>query len=166
MLLRMVHICTILNPFLSCLVAWILIYEANRTEAFVVLGLEGASIILHMVSVYLEGSLKDLRMVVFHSLPIVPFIVTVSLMLVYLKQGGVCYIVERDLFLFTGCQVCDDGMPPIDGYCGNATISGGSLLDTIVEAEGFSDLTARTFQGEFCAEPGDPVQTIFCFYPY
>ena len=164
--LKAVHLCTVINPFLSCLVAWVLIYEGDRTEALVVLGLEAGAIVMHCLSVYLEGGYTSCFWLVFHSLPFIPFIVTVSLSLVYLKQGGVCYLVDKGAFLFHGCEVCDDGTPPIDGMCGNETISGGNLLDSILGVDEFSELTARNMQATYCSRPDDPIDNNFCWYSY
>ena len=74
----------------------------------------------------------------------------------------------RSVFVFHGCEVCEeDGTPPIDGMCGNRTVSeGGNVIDSLLDVDEFSDFTTRTLQGTYCAKPDDPVQINFCFYSY
>jgi hypothetical protein len=87
--LQIVNFLILLNPFFGCIIAWILMYQSNKSSSFWVLGLEGGSLILHFVSVYLEGSFKTCKQILFHSIPVVPFLVSIGLVLYYLKQGGV-----------------------------------------------------------------------------
>lgn len=173
MILRFVNFLVLLNPFFGCIIAWMLLYQSDKTEAFIVLALEGGSIVLHFASIYLEGGMTTWGEVAFHCIPIIPFLVSVSMILVYLKQGGVCYLVDQSVFLFSGCEVCDDGYPPHDNMCFvngvNVTVAGADQLWRVDLDNGLedlaSDLTARTTQGTYCAEPeGSPGS--FCFFAY
>jgi hypothetical protein len=88
-LLKVVNFLVLLNPFFGCIIAWILMYQSDKTEAFIVLGLEGASLILHFVSVWLEGSFHTCKEIAFHCIPLIPFFISIGLVAYYLKQGGV-----------------------------------------------------------------------------
>eukprot|EP00539_Tryblionella_compressa_P018478 CAMPEP_0178872720 /NCGR_PEP_ID=MMETSP0747-20121128/8277_1 /TAXON_ID=913974 /ORGANISM="Nitzschia punctata, Strain CCMP561" /LENGTH=743 /DNA_ID=CAMNT_0020539959 /DNA_START=291 /DNA_END=2522 /DNA_ORIENTATION=+ len=158
--LQILNFLVLLNPFFGCIIAWILMYQSDKTEAFVVLGLEGASLVLHFISVYLEGSYKTCREILFHSIPVLPFFVSIGLVLYYLKQGGVCYLVNERVFKFTGCEICNfTGIPE---PCPNAT----NLFNGLDSLETFDDvknkLTERTSQATYCTEE----EISFCFYDY
>ncbi|CAJ1941319.1 unnamed protein product [Cylindrotheca closterium] len=172
-LLRGINVLVLLNPFFGCIIAWMLLYQSDKDESFLVLGLEGGSIILHFISVKLEGSVQNFRQFLFHCMPLVPFIASVSLVLIYLKQTGVCYVVERSVFLFQGCEICPNGFPPIDGNCilDNGTVvsidAGGflNLDDSVLNNPG--DLTKSTAnQGTFCGDDHEGWNTNFCFFNY
>mmetsp|Transcript_7579 Transcript_7579/g.18238 ORF Transcript_7579/g.18238 Transcript_7579/m.18238 type:complete len:218 (-) Transcript_7579:215-868(-) len=172
-LLKGINVLVLLNPFFGCIIAWMLLYQSDKDESFLVLGLEGGSIILHFISVKLEGSVQNFRQFLFHCMPLVPFIASVSLVLIYLKQEGVCYIVERSVFLFQGCEICPNGFPPIDGNCvlDNGTVvaipDGGFLNidDSILNNPG--SLTKSTAnQGTFCGDDNPGWDTNFCFFDY
>lgn len=149
-----------------------LLYQSDKAEAFVVLGLEGGSLILHFISVYLEGSVKDCKSFLIQMIPIIPFIASVGLTLFYLKQGGICYSVEKQVFSFDGCEVCDDGFPPWEGKCWYPNGTSYALQTTnIFAVEDVDDIenvwTSRSNQTEYCAKDNDggpPVN--FCFYAY
>ena len=174
-LLRIIHVLVLLNPFFGCIIAWMLLYQSDKAESFLVLGLEGGSIILHFISIKLEGSVRNFRQFIFHCMPLIPFLATVILTLVYLKQEGVCYIVSQAVFQFQGCEICPNGFPPIDGKCvlDNGTIveitDGGflDLSDSVLNNPGaLTKATAQ--QGTFCGTEHDgwPNTTAFCFYGY
>ena len=99
----------LLNPFFGCVIAWMLMYQSDKDEAFIVLGLEGASLMLHFISVWIEGSVKNCRTFLIQMIPLIPFLASIGLTAFYLKQGGICYSVEKELFSFQGCEVCEDG---------------------------------------------------------
>lgn len=88
-LLQVVNFLVLLNPFFGCIIAWMLMYQSDETEAFVVLGLEGGSLILHFISVWLEGSFQTCKQIAFHCIPLIPFFISIGLVAYYLKQGGV-----------------------------------------------------------------------------
>jgi hypothetical protein len=165
MVLMVLNFLTLANPFFGCIIAWMLLYQSNKAESFVVLGLEGASIILHFVSVRLEGGLRTWYSKIIHSISIVPFFITVILMLVYLREGGVCYVVEEEMFKFSGCEVCADGNPPVDGMCGDTALAGtGGIFDevqnvNIANLAALADGGAK--QASYCSE-----STNFCWYPF
>jgi hypothetical protein len=158
---------TLLNPFFGCLIAWMLLYQSNKTEAFVVLGLEGFSIIIHFVAVRLEGGLRTWWSKLLHSVTILPFLVSVTLMLIYLREGGVCYVVESQLFLFSGCEVCPEtGTPPDEnGMCGDIELTGAGGVVGDLEHFDINNLGALTDRGAlqdtYCSE-----KVNFCFYSF
>jgi hypothetical protein len=176
LVLKILNFLVLLNPFFGCVIAWMLLYQSNKVEAFVVLGLEGGSILLHFFSVYLEGSCKTWGQFACHCVPLIPFFISIALILFYLKQGGVCYLVESELFVFTGCELCADGFPPVDNKClingVNVTVGSDGLFN-FDEIEGFSDvggaLKQRVEQGKYCGNlqegEGAPDES-FCFFSY
>ncbi|KAL3937634.1 MAG: hypothetical protein SGARI_002046 [Bacillariaceae sp.] len=164
--LHALNLLTLLNPFFGCLIAWMLLYKSDKTEAFIVLGLEGFSIILHFVAVRLEGGLRTWCSRLIHSITLLPFLISVVLMLVYLREGGVCYVVESQLFLFSGCEVCPDTLqPPVNGMCGNVTLAGtGGVVDDFenLSWNNLGSLAERgAYQDEYCSE-----KVNFCFYSF
>lgn len=167
MVLSVLNMLTLLNPFFGCLIAWMLLYQSDKTEAFVVLGLEGFSIILHFVAVRLEGGLRTRWSKLIHSVTILPFLVSVILMLIYLREGGVCYVVESQLFLFSGCEVCPEtGTPPDEnGMCGDFALTGAGGVVGDLENFDITNLGALTDRGalqdSYCSE-----KVNFCFYSF
>ena len=165
MVLTVLNFLTLANPFFGCVIAWMLLYQSDKAEAFLVLGLEGVSIILHFVSVRLEGGLRTWYSKLIHSISLLPFLITVIIMLVYLREGGVCYVVEEELFKFSGCEVCDDGTPPIDGMCDDSALEGtGGIFGEVQNLE-LSNLAALADGGakqdSYCSESIN-----FCWYPF
>ncbi|KAG7358748.1 hypothetical protein IV203_015337 [Nitzschia inconspicua] len=158
-LLQLMNVLILLNPFFGCIIAWILMYQTDETEAFVVLGLEGGSLILHFVSVWLEGSYRTCKDIAINLIPVIPFFVSIGLVTYYLKQGGVCYLVEERVFKFTGCEVCN-----ITGVL-EPCPAGTSFLDEITDLDSFDKfrdkVLERTDQGTYCS-----VERSFCFYSY
>lgn len=172
--LAVLNLLTLANPFFGCLIAYILLYQSDKNESFVVLGIESLSIILHFVSVRMEGGLRTWYSKLLHSVILLPFLVTVILVLVFLREGGMCYTVETKLFRFTGCEVCPDTLlPPVDGMCGNSTLEGiGGFreeLGNIKESfhsfgnlKNIASIAARgAHQDEYCSE-----ETNFCFFEF
>lgn len=132
----------LLNPFLGFFMAWMLIYQANRQNCLTVLGLESASLVLHYISIYLEGHARTRLALIVYSLPVIPFVVTVIAIVVYMKRGGVCYLVDEDIFWYEGCQVCPDGTLPDK--------------DTGLCADG-----SHSNYGDYCSNDGS-----FCWFEY
>jgi hypothetical protein len=160
-LLQILNFLVLLNPFFGCIVAWILMYQSDETEAFTVLGLEGASLILHFLSVYLEGTFGTWRERIINCIPLIPFFISIGLVLYYLKQGGVCYLVEDRLFKFTGCEICN-----ISGVlqpCTNGTnIFNDFNIDNLDTFDKIKDtVLGRTLQGSYCS-----AEQSFCFFDY
>eukprot|EP00538_Stauroneis_constricta_P004368 CAMPEP_0119561398 /NCGR_PEP_ID=MMETSP1352-20130426/17466_1 /TAXON_ID=265584 /ORGANISM="Stauroneis constricta, Strain CCMP1120" /LENGTH=802 /DNA_ID=CAMNT_0007609589 /DNA_START=367 /DNA_END=2775 /DNA_ORIENTATION=- len=150
---KIINFMVLINPFFGSVVAWILLYQSSKTECFTVLGLEAASLLLHFISIWLEGDEQTICSLIFHCIPVVPFFVSVVIILIYLNQGGVCYLVEEALFWYSGCQLCPNGSPPTpDGMCqiGNTTNA------TFVEAT--RDMLVF---GQYCSETEN-----FCFFEY
>lgn len=139
---KCINFLLLLNPFFGFLVAWLLLYQSSRRESLAVLGLEATGMILHYASIYLEGQKQTWVSLTVYSLPLLPFLITVIVVLVYLNLGGVCYLVEDELFWYQGCRVCLDGMLPdeITGICAD-----GSDPDF----------------GKYCSD-----ETNFCWFPY
>ena len=177
--LRILSWIVILNPFFGFLVSWGLLYQSSKNEAFAVLGLEGASLLLQWVALYLD---RDDRAgqsrrgcccwtVWFHIiLPIIPFLATVAAIVIYIEKGGVCY---RDgTFWFDGCVVCDDGTMPLSS---NRTAAKGTFYDTIISG-GADLLTSAAGSGTCGAEDGQLIgshhdsycgnKTQYCWFPY
>lgn len=175
-LLRCINVLVLLNPFFGCIIAWLLLYQSDKNESHLVLGLEGGSIILHFISVKLEGSVKTLCHFILHCVvPLVPFFVTVAMTIIYLKQGGVCYIVEEASFGFQGCEICPDNTLPIEGLClvngTNVTVHDGTFLNLGVNlGGGLDDLSgladASAAQKKFCGVNGNGQPTNFCFFSF
>jgi len=172
-LLKFINVLVLLNPFFGCIIAWILLYQSDKSESFMVLGLEGGSIILHFISVKLEGSVQTFCGFLTHCIPLIPFIASISLTLFYLKQEGICYIVEQSLFAFQGCEICPNNFPPIEGNClingTNVTIADGGFLNLgdIDNLDNLNGLTSSTAQQEtFCGDTHEGWNTNFCFFGY
>jgi hypothetical protein len=168
-LLKFINVLVLLNPFFGCVIAWMLLYQSDKTESFIVLGLEAGSIILHFISVKLEDSVVTFRQFLCHCVPLIPFLVSVALVLVYLKQEGVCYIVEKTVFQFNGCEICPDGFPPADGNCTLAdgtvvSVGDSSLFDVPSDLDGLTGKTS--LQGTFCGDEHEGYSTNVCFFDY
>ena len=44
---------------------------------------------------------------------------------IFLRKGGMCYLVKTERFQFPGCEVCPDTkMLPVDGMYGNYRLEG------------------------------------------
>jgi hypothetical protein len=94
-LFEVLNVLVILNPFFGCIIAWILMYQSDETDAFIVLGLEGGSLILHFLSVRLEGSFQTCKQIAFSCIPVIPFFISIGLVCYFLKQGGVVSFYEN-----------------------------------------------------------------------
>ena len=172
-IMRILSVVVLLNPFFGCVIAWILLYQSNKKEAFMVLGFEGGSLMLHYISVMIEGAIVNLWTLFLHGLiPLIPFCVAIGLTMFYLKQGGVCYLVADKVFMFNGCEICLDGHPPVKGLCHypNGTtyrFEEQNALRDLADASDLDDLTARTMQVTYCAHknPGGPAVD-FCFFDF
>ena len=175
MLFRAINWLVLLNPFFGAVVAWMLLYQSSEVECFIVLGLEGASLILHFLSIYLEGERQTRVSMTIHLLPVLPFLASVVLILVYLQQGGVCYLVKDTKFWYDGCRVCENGLPPVDNKClvnetvwNNYTDPATGEYITIAAydiKEIERDLNPLfATQGTYCGEGSNPEK--FCFFRY
>jgi len=172
-IMHILGILVLVNPFFGCVIAWILLYQSDKKDAFIVLGFEGGSLLLHYIAVCLEGSIISLWTFFLHGIvPLVPFAAGVGLTLFYLKQGGVCYLVERQMFNFNGCEICLDGYPPVSGVCHfpNGTTypytKHNAILD-LVEIRDVNDVLVRTTQVTYCANKNpDGPDMNFCFFDF
>lgn len=172
-IMKFLGLLMLLNPFFGCVIAWILLYQSDKKEAFMVLGFEAGSLTLHYISVCLEGAITNYWEFMIHGLiPLVPFTVSIGLTLFYLKQNGVCYLVNDAVFMFNGCEVCDHGYPPVDGVCHfrNGTtypFVQKNALD-LTKIRSLDDVLGKTYQVSYCAEdnPEGPQDVNFCFFDY
>jgi len=146
--LSFINVLVLLNPFFGSVIAWMLLYQSSETESFIVLGLEGASLLLHWVSVYLEGRRLSWCSWALHAVPVLPFFITVVCILVYLQEGGVCYLVAEKAFWYKGCQVCPDGTPLV-------------LRPFDYKEEAVCEDGTRGVQSNYCG-----AEKKFCFYEY
>jgi len=180
-LIKMINVILLINPFFGCFIAWRLLYQSDRTECLLVLGLEFGSIALHFFGVGLSERIRTWRHFLFHCIQLIPFIASVASVLIYLKQQGVCYIVEQALFHFQGCETCPDGYPPIAGNCtdkdGNSFVFGNSNLLDLGNWDTIDEWTRKTSnQQKFCGgqieadhiryDDGRWENTNFCFFPF
>jgi hypothetical protein len=141
---RIINWLVMLNPFFGFMVAWMLLYQSDKVDSFTVLGLEAASLLLHWGSIYLEGQKQTWCSLAIHMIPAIPFGVTVIVILVYLNEGGVCYLVDKEVFWYEGCAVCPDGsIPDAEGIC----LSG-----------------LESFRGDYCGDTSPDGH--FCFFGY
>jgi len=174
MVLVILNLLTLANPFFGCLIAYILLHQSDKRESFVVLGIESLSIFLHFVSVRMEGGLRTWWSKLLHSVALLPFLVTVILVLVFLREGGMCYTVESKLFRFSGCEVCPDTLaPPINGMCGSSALEGiggfreefrtiGSSFDSFGNLKNIASIAERgAEQGGYCSDTVN-----FCFFEF
>jgi len=172
MVLGILNLLTLLNPFFYCLIVWILLYQFRKTEAVIVLGIELLSIILHFISVRMEGGLRTWYSKLLHSIAILQFLVSVALVLVYFREGGVCYSFEKERFSFSGCEFCPDTFlpPDMNGMCIGSTgdDSGGNYTSSstysLAGSGGFLQdiqnlITGGAYQYTYCS-----ADTNFCFY--
>jgi hypothetical protein len=139
---KVINIMLMCNPFFGFMVAWMLLYQSNKNDSLTVLGLEAASLVLHFVSVWLEGQIQTRLSMAFHAIPIIPFLAGLIVILVYLDIGGVCFLVEEKMFWYKGCNVCADGTLPMNDLCPDGT--GGERVED-----------------EFCSPDKN-----FCFFAY
>lgn len=148
-LLTAVRVVVLLNPFFGSLISWFLLYQTeSKTEALVVLGLEGVSIVLLWAAFYLGERPFTRQKVLFHCIPLVPFFVTVAMIVLYLQRGGICYKVGKEGFYYDGCNLCDNGQPASYNSYGSYSCPGG---------------TDATMKGDFC---GGSVDEQFCWFSY
>jgi hypothetical protein len=173
MIMRVLGLMVLLNPFFGCGIAWILLYHSDEKKVFLVLGLEGGSLCLHYIAVRLERAITSLWTLFLHGLvPLIPFCVAIGMTMIYLKQGGVCYSVEDAMFMLNGCDVCLNGYPPVDGLCHsqNGTsylFSDQEVILGLADVKSIDDSAASTKQRTYCAgENPDGPDVNFCFFDF
>lgn len=111
------------------------------------------------------GTIVDVPTFLLHGfVPLAPVLTSVGLAFYYLQQGGVCYTVSSQRFGFTGCELCDDGYPPIDGMC---HLKNGTSVPFEKHAL-ISLYNTRLNQTTYCAadHPEGPQNVNFCFFGY
>lgn len=171
--MQRLKIMTMLNPFFGFTISWILLSHAYRLQSLLVFSLQSCGLLLHLASSRLLGSFKTTKTGCFHLLPVVPFLVYGVLLLVFAGSGGICFLSDSKDYFFSGCEICPDGKPTINGVCG--------LEDGIVvtvtdpkpwEVKGGLFDAARAHpspmgQGTYCASEtqSGPVVS-FCFFEY
>jgi hypothetical protein len=112
-IMLLVNFLTIINPFFGFAIAWMLIYQSDKTEALTVMGIELVTIILHFISVHLEKAAKSWHMKLIHGIIIIPLLATIGVNVWFIHKGGVCYDSSLETFWYKGCEVCGDGSPAI-----------------------------------------------------
>lgn len=147
---RLINLLVLLNPFCGFIVAYILLDRANKEESFLVLALECGSMVLHWISIYIENKIEPKNRITFwfYALfPMIPFLVTVILIIILLQKGGICYLTGDDVFWIKGCELCQDTMLPRgdDGGCSNGV---------------------GIVQGSYCSPNDNGDFDSFCFYEY
>lgn len=148
---QLINLLLTFNPFFGFCVAYLLLYNSNRTECLLVMGLEAGSIVLKWASIYLEGLPVSNLAFLWHMIPVLPFGVTVLLILNYLDRGGVCYFVQDAYFWYEGCLICANGtLPGENGLC-----EGGGSLPIAGDYCGLGNETSL-FE--------DDLQQHFCFF--
>eukprot|EP00980_Cylindrotheca_fusiformis_P016840 scaffold5085_cov115-Cylindrotheca_fusiformis.AAC.5 len=131
-----VNFLTIVNPFFGFAIAWMLLYLSDKQEALIVMGLETATVILHFLCIYLENAAKTVLAKLMHSIIIIPWLATVAVNVWYLNQGGVCYDTVLETFWYRGCEICPNGMRPVNG----------TLCPTTTLVDGVNQTTYETFK--------------------
>jgi hypothetical protein len=153
----LVNLLTVINPFFGFAIAWLLMYQADQTDALTVMGLEAATIILHFLAVYLEKGATTWKLKLMHSIIIVPFLGTLGINLWYMYRGGVCYDTLLETFWYKGCEICPNGRWPVnDTLCPTTTLVDG-VNETTYESYEFWDLDSATN----CVE-----DTQTCWFPF
>lgn len=140
---RLLEYIVVANPFLGALITWALLYEVqSQTEAYIMVGLEGGSILLMFISAWLTRERMTFCKLMYHAIPLLPFSGICVVLWYYLQKGGICF---RDgIFLFDMCGVCSDtGEPAVN--------------------DGANCVNGTVVQGTFC---GDVVSEQFCYYTY
>mmetsp|Transcript_12030 Transcript_12030/g.28527 ORF Transcript_12030/g.28527 Transcript_12030/m.28527 type:complete len:372 (+) Transcript_12030:110-1225(+) len=152
---------TIINPFFGCLIAYILLYQSDKTQSFAVLGIEFLSIAIHIIAVKMVGGLQTCGSKAVHSIVLLPFFITVIFVSLFLREGGMCYVVETRGFGFSGCDVCPSTLKPpdSDGNC-VTQISPDGIEGVFGERIG-SILEGGMEQGDYCS-----ASVNFCFFEF
>lgn len=153
----LVNFLTVINPFFGFAIAWMLMYQSDKDEALIVMGLEGATIILHFLSVYFEKAATTWKLKLMHSIIIIPWLATLSINVWYINREGVCYDALLETFWYKGCEICPNGMRPVnDTLCPTTTMVDG-VNQTTFESYNFWDLDSATN-----CDTGSQV----CWFPY
>ena len=123
---------TYINLYLIAIATCFSLYMKNKTECYILLAVMGYIHLMHLICcIYYNTIQVDNRSsncttccctLSFHGTSIIPFITIVSMVLMYLQTGGMCYVVNDRSWSFTGCQMCvgngDDWAPPtVDNIC-------------------------------------------------
>ena len=173
---RIINCLAFFNPFFAAGITWMLLYQSTKIGCYIVLGLETTCLCLHFICVYILDRDKLTRCTtIVHAIPILPLLFVVSIIFIYVRQGGICILVEDGTFYYSGCIVCDDGEPPIDNQCcinrtvwNNYTDDLSGELVTIanfnVSCYEVEQSTLRLVQDTYCANGEDP--TKFCFFTF
>lgn len=160
-LLGYLNCMTIINPFFGCLIAYILLYQSDKTQSFSVLGIEFLSIVVHIVAVKMVGGLQTCGSKVVHSIVFIPFLITIVFVSLFIREGGMCYVVETRRFGYSGCEICPITMRPpnIDGNCREDMHPDG--IEGVF-GEGIGSILERGVeQGDYCSR-----STNFCFFEF
>jgi hypothetical protein len=138
----LVNFLTVINPFFGFAIAWLLMYQSDQTEALTVMGLEVATVILHFLSVYLEKAATTCKIRLMHSTIVVPLLATLGINAWYMYRGGVCYDSLLETFWYKGCEICPNGMLPVNDTLCLTTDYG--VNETEYRSYAFWDLDSAT----------------------
>eukprot|EP00980_Cylindrotheca_fusiformis_P016841 scaffold5085_cov115-Cylindrotheca_fusiformis.AAC.6 len=156
-MMLLVNFLTIVNPFFGFAISWMLMYQSDKNEAFIVMGIEAATIILHFLCVYLENAAQTWISKLMHGAIIIPWLATLSINIWYLNKGGVCYETALETFWYKGCEICPNGMRPVnDTLCPTTTLVNG-MNETTYDAFRLWELDSAT-----SCDGGNDV----CWFPY
>jgi hypothetical protein len=156
-LMSIVNFMTILNPYFGFLIAWVLMYQAEKGYSIAVISVVAINIILHLLSLYMQKSPKKWWLKLVHGSILIPFLCSIIMAAWYVKQGGRCYSVDMESFSHEGCEVCPNGSPLVNG----------NLCGETIYANGISQTTYKPFdvgqldQGSTCSDA-----TRACFISY
>jgi hypothetical protein len=131
-LMSVVNFMTILNPYFGFLIAWVLMYQAEKGYSVAVISFVAINIILHLLSLYMQKSAnKKLWFKLVHGSILIPFLCTIIMAAWYVNQGGMCYHVGRESFSHKGCEICPNGSPAVNGnLCGETIFANGDYQTT------------------------------------
>lgn len=134
------------NPFLGCLLTWVLLYEVNDAgQAILILVLNSSSMFFKYCTVIVERAKCSVTTCVLNVVPLFPFAATIFIVNFYMQKGGICW---RDgSFWFDGCEMCKIG---------------GTSVPAPKDALACPDGTP-TYQDDHC---GDIQSKTFCYFNY
>lgn len=156
-LISIVNFLTVINPYFGFLIAWVLMYQAEKGSSIAVICLVTITILLHLMSLYLQRTVRKWWVKLIHASILLPFLCTIVMVGWYGQQDGICYNVDGESFWHTGCEVCGNGSPPVNGnLCAESIFTNGDF-QTIYTA---FDLEALS-QADSCT-----VARRACFIPY
>jgi hypothetical protein len=164
------------NQFFVVVVVWTIVFQFSKQDCVIVLLLESASLLLHVLSLCWGDNEKrnSVLLICIHLIPVIPFLALVRLILVFQQQGGVCYLVKDANFWFDGCRLCSNGLPPKDAACWEKVINWNNFTDPrtgeyfTIRNETFEwiPLSRNPLGIEQFSYCGEVIEDQFCFFEY